>query len=282
MLHRRAKTLKLQREEIENHKLKSVSTSFIDQYLFPNLPEHYSLRKKLQITKNNTSIGFFYDLSQDFCTILMCSVYITSTYFYQYTILQNIQWIEMILTLYIFLDILLGYYLLGSLNYFLEFHSMIDLLSVTPFFFDLICRYLIRQNFGYSFIQGIRTLRLVRVIRMFKTLRFFYSTRRAELKLFLTLACLVFIIAGLFQYLESNLKQKDYECQYISSSTNWLPSCSNMMPSDEMIECDCEQHSCTAYYDVRIISFPSSPLSSSLHVPDSLPPRLPPPLLFLS
>jgi hypothetical protein len=263
MLHRRAKTLKLQREEIENQKFKS-SPTFFDKYLFPNLPDHYSLRKKIQITKNNTSLGFFYDLSQDFCTLLMCSVYITSTYFYQYSIIQNIQWIEMILSLYIFFDLLLGWYLSGHTSYFFEFHSIIDTLSVAPFFFDIICRYFIQQNFGYSFLQGIRTLRLVRVLRMFKTLRFFYSTRRAELKLFLTLACLVFIIAGLFQYLESNLQQRDYECQYIGENTDWEPSCSNMMPAEEMIECDCAKHGCTAYYDVCTPSLLSLSFYSSV------------------
>lgn len=250
MLHRRAKTIQIQREN-EIKKLKNPS--IIDQYLFPNLPDHYSLRKKIQITKNNTSLGFFYDLSQDFCTLLMCSLYITSTYSYKYEVLVNIQWMEMILTLYIFFDLLLGWYLIGTFSYFFEFNAIVDTLSVAPFFFDIICRYFIKRNFGYSFIQGVRTLRLVRVIRMFKTLRFFHSTRRAELKLFLTLACLVFIIAGLFQYLESNLQQRDYDCQYIGRYTNWKPSCSNTMPAEDMIDCDCVTHECMSYYDVSII-----------------------------
>ena len=249
-MHRRMKTIPME-EEVADEKT-SHSPSLFDQYLFPNLPDHYSLRKKIQITKNNTSLGFFYDLSQDFCTILMCSVYITTTYFYQYNVIQNTLWIEMILTTYIFFDLLLGWYLIGTLSYFFEFNAIVDTLSVAPFVFDIICRFFIRRNFGYSFIQGVRTLRLVRVIRMFKTLRFFHSTRRVELKLFLTLACLVFIIAGLFQYLESNLKQRDYECQYIGKHTDWEPSCSNTMPADEMISCDCAEHGCTSYYDVSL------------------------------
>jgi hypothetical protein len=131
---------------------------------------------------------------------------------------------------------------------------MVYVFSVAPFIFDLVCRFLIQQNFGYSFIQGIRTLRLIRVVRMFKTLRFFHSARRVELKLLLTLACNVFICAGMFQYLESDLRQRKYECQYISERTNWKPSCSNVMPADEMLSCDCEEYRCRSFYDVSLFS----------------------------
>lgn len=265
MLHRRAKTIKLQRDEkLKKYKSTSSSSSsssssfffsillIIEKYLFPNLPDHYTLRKKIQITKNNTSIGFFYDLSQDFCTILMCSLYIISSYFHDYIILLNIQKIDKILSGYVFYDLLLGWYLSGDISYFFEFTAIVDTLSVAPFIFDLICRYLIQKNFGYSFVQGIRTLRLIRIIRMFKTLRFFHSARRIELRLVLTLTSLVFIIAGLFQYLEADLAQRTYECQFIGKHTNWEPSCSSTMPADEMISCDCAEYHCTYFYDVSL------------------------------
>ena len=224
----------------------------IHRYFFPSLPDNYSLRKKIQISKNASKLGFIYDLSQDFSSVLMCGVYITTTYLDSYRAIQNIFNIDITISAYVLVDIILNWYLYGSIMYILQFAAIIDMLSVFPTVFSVLYIIVFRQNMSAFMSQLMGTLRLIRVIRIFKTLRFFYSVRRAMLKLVLTMFTLIFITSGILQFFESDYKQRPLDCQFINRHTDWLPSCSNVMPARDMLACDCESVGCHALYGVRM------------------------------
>lgn len=236
---------------------KNVSKlQFLHRYFFPGMPDNYSLRKKLQITKNTSQIGVIYDMSQDFCSVLMCGVYVLNTYYDSYEAVHNIFDMDVAITAYVLVDILFNWYLHGSAAYFLKFTAIVDLISVFPTFFGATYSILFRQNMSVFMAQMISTLRLIRVIRIFKTLRFFYSIRRAEMKLGLTLFCMIFVTAGIVQFCENDYRQRFIECEFINRNTHWLPSCSHNTPADELVACDCAENNCGRLYAVSFHIIP--------------------------
>jgi hypothetical protein len=213
------------------------AVQFLHRYFFPSMPDNYSLRKKIQLTKNASSVGFMYDLSQDFTSLLMCGVYVVSTYYDSYKAVRNIFAIDLAITAYVW--------------YVLKFTAIVDIVSVFPTFFGVVYVIIFNRNMSFFTSQLISTLRLIRVIRIFKTLRFFYSVRRAVLKLVLTLFTMIFVTAGIVQFFESDYKQNMIvDCQYINKNTDWLPSCSRVVPNAELLDCDCEHENCRPLYDV--------------------------------
>lgn len=227
--------------------------NFIHRILFPNLPEQYPFRKKLQISKNTTRIGLAYDLSQDFCSVLMCAVFVASTYYKSFEAVHMIYFMDMSISLYVLVDILFNMYLIGKV-FLMDIRCIVDSLSIFPTLFITIYVVILGQKLSFFYTQLISTLRLIRVIRIFKTLRFFHSMRKAVLKLVMTLSCFIFICSGLFQFFENDMGQDDYSCQFITEDTNWRPSCSEVMPADDMTSCDCHDYNCEALYDVRLFA----------------------------
>ena len=228
---------------------------FIHNILFPNLPEQYPFRKKLQISKNTTRIGLIYDLCQDFCSVLMCAVFVASTYYKSYAAVHTIHVMDISISIFVLVDILFNTYLIGK-RFLLDVRCMVDLLAIFPTFFVTFVDVVWGRTLSSFYTQLISTLRLIRVIRIFKTLRFFHSMRKAVLKLLMTFCCFIFICSGLFQFFENDVPQRDYECQFINADTDWQPSCSEVMPGHEMGDCDCTSYNCEPLYDVRVSSSP--------------------------
>lgn len=221
----------------------------VHRLLFPNLPEQYPFRKKLQISKNTTRVGLAYDLSQDFSSVLMCAVFIASTYYKSYAAVHTIFIMDISISIYVLMDILFNLYLVGS-RFLGDIRFIVDFLAIFPTFFLTVYAILLGRKLSFFYSQLISTLRLIRVIRIFKTLRFFHSMRKAVLKLIMTMTCFIFICSGLFQFFENDVPQNDYDCQYINVDTNFQPSCSEVMPANEMGDCDCERFQCHPLYDI--------------------------------
>ena len=80
-------------EDAENEKqlekLYNDYYSKIHAIIFPGLPEHYPLKKKMLMTKNNTSIGKFWDISQVLFSLLACAMYVANLYFTEYKDVQK-------------------------------------------------------------------------------------------------------------------------------------------------------------------------------------------------
>ena len=227
----------------------SVLDAFINKVLFPNLPEQYPFRKKLQISKNTTRVGLMYDLTQDFCSVLMCAVFVASTYYKSHAAVRVMYYLDISISIYVLVDVLFNLYLIGW-NFLVDIRCIVDILAVFPTFFITIYVVVAGMKLSYFYTQLISTLRLIRVIRIFKTLRFFHSMRKAILKLLMTFCCFIFICSGLFQFFENDVPQMDYHCQNINADTNWQPSCSEVMPATEMSFCDCDSYNCEPLYDV--------------------------------
>ena len=236
--------------DVKNDKNKKFH-DFIHRMLFPNLPEQYPFRKKLQISKNTTRIGLAYDLSQDFCSVLMCAVFVASTYYKSYAAVHTIYFMDISISVYVLVDILFNTYLIGK-SFLLDIRCLVDVLAIFPTFFVTVYVVIWGRKLSFFYTQLISTLRLIRVIRIFKTLRFFHSMRKAVLKLAMTFSCFIFICSGLFQFFENDLPQNDYDCQFINEDTDWQASCSEVMPAAEMGDCDCVDFNCEPLYDVRL------------------------------
>ncbi len=221
----------------------------VHNLFFPNLPEQYPFRKKLQISKNTTSIGLFYDLSQDFCSVLMCAVFVASTYYKSYDAVRAIYYMDITISMLVLIDMCFNLYLIGT-RFLVDIRCIVDFLAIFPTFFLTVYAILLGRKLSFFYTQLISTLRLIRVIRIFKTLRFFHSMRKAVLKLVMTLSCFIFICSGLFQFLENDVPQNDYDCKYINYDTDYQPSCSEVMPARDMTSCDCEVYKCHPLYDI--------------------------------
>lgn len=226
--------------------------SLMQRFLFPDMPEHYSLAKKLHITKFNTILGARYILTFDAISILLCFVYLIQVRNHSYFAVQATFVTETFLVLCIFIDTLISCYI--SRVYVKSIHFVIDAITVFPTVFILLYVMAARRKLTYYHHEYVSLLKLVRILRLFRTLhRFNNRFHRSLFKLFLTFASLVFIASGLLRLFENVLAQVDIECQFIGRETSWSPSCSEFIPAEEMTYCDCDENRCVYFYDVRAV-----------------------------
>ena len=54
--------------------------SILNAVLFPGIPEHYPLRKKILITRSSTAAGAWWDTIQIVMTVGICVVYVWGTF----------------------------------------------------------------------------------------------------------------------------------------------------------------------------------------------------------
>ena len=232
----------------------STQSTPLDDFLaklFPSLPRHYPLRKKIQITKHVSVCARAYDLLLDILSLVLCGLYIASTYIRDYENTRSIMTLETIIIQFLLFDFLLNWYLRGNWTYFTETMTWADLVTIFPTYFIIISNIVPNYKLSSTSVRLIKVLHVVRIMRIFKTLRFFSRVQRKVYSLVLTMCCLVFICAGAVFYLENNILQEQYDCKYINAATNYEPSCSQYMPASEMTSCDCAENRCYAYYTVR-------------------------------
>lgn len=167
--------------------------SSISQFFFPGLPDHYPLRKKVQITKNNSTAGMLWDLSQILFALLSCLQYVAETYSTSYKSAVYFRYLELILTQFFACDFLLNWYISSSWRYFLDPMTMVDMLTICPVYVQLL---LGADNTNFAVLRFVRILRLIRIFRTFKALKTLNGIRRQILSLTLTLLCMTFLAAG--------------------------------------------------------------------------------------
>lgn len=236
----------------------SAQLSFMEELLsdlFPNLPRHYPLRKKIQISKQTSIYGLTYDLLLDVLSLVVCGVYVASNYIRTYEATHSVFLLETVIIQFFLFDFLLNWYLRGHSSYFSETMTLVDLVSIFPTYFIIVSNIVPGYELSSVSIGLIKLLRVVRIIRIFKTLRFFSRVQRQVISLVLTMCCLVFICAGAVFFLENNILQRGYDCKYINEATDYEPSCSRYMPANEMTACDCEENRCYAFYSVSALIF---------------------------
>jgi tryptophan-rich sensory protein len=240
----------------------------IQSFLFPGLPEHYPLRKKIAITKANSTIGMMWDILLILLSVTACLTYVVDTYLSTYKQSQDILMIELVITQFFSVDFFLHWYIDGTMRYLMNSMVLVDLVTILPVYITLG----VTTSTRLGFLRFIRILRLIRVFRTFKVLRNLSGIKRQIISLVLTLLSMTFLAAGipappppplphshpcpfsLFSYcssgmvqlMENDISQYRYDCQYINSKTYWEPSCSPNAPADD--SCDCESNNCKPYY----------------------------------
>mmetsp|Transcript_3342 Transcript_3342/g.5229 ORF Transcript_3342/g.5229 Transcript_3342/m.5229 type:complete len:1450 (-) Transcript_3342:361-4710(-) len=215
----------------------------LSRILFPGLPEHYPLRKKIAITKANSWAGAVWDILQIALSVLACIVYVADTYISSYRGASTFLLSEMIITQFFMVDFSLNFYLDGTLSYFRQSMTIVDIVTILPVYLTIATG---NKATNLGFLRFVRILRLARIFRTFKALRNMSGVKRQLLSLTLTLLSMTFLAAGLVQLMENDIEQYQFDCQYINSRTDWRPSCSPSSPADD--SCDCKENNCEGYY----------------------------------
>ena len=239
-------------------KVRSQAFSFrslpskISRIMFPNVPEHHPLHRKLQLAKSQSKWGRYWDFLMILISLYACAAYVAEQYDADYDAVQVYGISELVVTQFFAVDFL---YSLASAPVWITFliapWTIVDMLTIVPVYatLGLSAQGTNRKVVNLSVLRFIRILRLVRILRMFKLLNGLSGVRRQMITLTLTLMSLLFMAAGIMQFMENDAKQLlDFDCQFISDTTNWLPSCDRMIPAADMASCDCDLNNCQPYY----------------------------------
>jgi hypothetical protein len=167
--------------------------STFSQFLFPGLPDHYPLRKKIQITKQTSTGGMVWDILQIVLAVLSCIQYVIETYMTDYESAVCFKYIELVFTQFFAIDFILNWYISSSWRFLIDPLTIVDVLTILPVYLTLLTG---EQSTNLGFLRFVRILRLIRVFRTFKALRNMNGIRRQMLSLSLTLLCMTFLAAG--------------------------------------------------------------------------------------
>jgi hypothetical protein len=66
--------------EIEKYKLQMLPKQTMTDYIFPDIPDNYTLRQKVGISLNFTTAGQNWDAFQTVLSLVSCILYILETY----------------------------------------------------------------------------------------------------------------------------------------------------------------------------------------------------------
>lgn len=237
--------------------LTSLTWAKIEAFLFPNMPDHYPLSKKLALTKSQTIAGKLWDVLLIFMSILACATYVSETYQGSYFAVQIYGYIEMTVTQFFAADFL--YNFCASSNYFrylTDGWTLVDIITIVPVYITIGLQASTGGSAGVnlSIFRFVRILRLIRILRMFKLLNTLSGVERQLVTLSLTLISLIFMAAGVVHLMENDIKQAlFYNCNYIGEATGWKPSCYSDRPfvADTDLDCECVSRSSTIDYSCQ-------------------------------
>ena len=118
---------------------KWLSWSKLNKFLFPNLPEHYPIKKKLLLAMNSTPIGAFWNAFQIILSIMGCILYVYESYGGSYNQIQLYFVFEVIITQFFLLDFILSCIVASSWRKQLtSIMTWVDIAIILPVFFNLI------------------------------------------------------------------------------------------------------------------------------------------------
>lgn len=214
----------------------------IDRYMFPNIPEHYPLRKKILIAKTDSDAGALWDSLQAIFVITICILYVLSRGTVSYEASQLFFLLELIITQLFMADYLLNAYLHFSWAYFTDYISIIDVVTLAPVYYLLITE---GSSNVVNFFRCLRVLRLMRTFHTMKLIRNMNAIRRQMALLTGTLVSMVFLTACLIELVENDVWQGNSDCKYISALTEWQPSAER----DSLVFGDCPAGNCEPHYN---------------------------------
>ena len=219
----------------------------LNRYIFPGIPASYPLHKKLNLLKNNSDFGYWWDAFLVSTALIACGLYVCETYTDFIQAAVHVYFItDSIITAIFTVDFIFAFYAAYStLRFFTDVWTWIDAMTILPFYVELGHATL---NINFGSLRFLRIFRLLRVLRIFRLLKSVQGVKKQMAIVCITFTCFVFVGAGIEQVMENDVKQiMQYACNYIGPNTNYLPSCSpNMVATSD---CDCGQHGCQLYFN---------------------------------
>ena len=139
--------------------------------------------------------------------------------------------VELILTQFFLIDFLFNWFVTHStISYLMEPMVIVDILTIVPVYISLL--EIGNGQANLSIFRFVRILRLIRILRAFRMLRGLSGVKRQLITLVLTLLSLIFLASGIVHLMENDIRQQLYlDCNYVSESTGWLPSCKQDTPT---------------------------------------------------
>ena len=258
-----AKKAKIQ--ELESKKTKKYSTfkklylmttHILDHTLFDGIPPFFPLKKKLNMVRYSSYFFNIFDVLILVGSILLCANYIAESYSASYEAVQYYNLVEKIITMFFIFDVIVARIVFDgdTLGFLLKPSTIIDLLIIIPSMLDFVR---LEDQQSANILNTFQLFRFLRIMKIAEIMEAFASFERVSevskrlLHLFLTILCIVFISAGVFQVLENDVKQLlEYNCLYSNAATNWQPSCSPTVPFDASKpgDCDCNDYNCVSFY----------------------------------
>jgi hypothetical protein len=215
------------------------------RWMIPGNPKHLALKKKLILAKQLSIWGTYWEIFQITLSIFACGIYIAETYSSGYAVSVFYWQSELLITQFFLVDFIFNWFVaISTKQYFSNIMTMIDILTIFPLYSSYVFEFKIK----FSIFRFIRILRLVRILSNSSFQESITRLKRHLITLLLTLLCLIFLATGIFNVIENDIKQLDYECKYINEQTSYLPSCSEDSPTFDLDSCDCASHHCEGVY----------------------------------
>ena len=165
-------------------------------FLFPGIPEHYPLKKKMVMAKANSTFGTSWDILLIILSILACAMYVAGLHVVSYEAVNNMAIIEIIITQFFTVDFTFNWFTANSqVDFFANPMTWVDLLTILPVYITLAATD--TKNLKFSIFRFLRILRLIRILRAFRLLKGLSGVKRQLITLILTVLSLIFLAAGI-------------------------------------------------------------------------------------
>ncbi len=199
---------------------------FIGNILFTHMPEHYSLTKKLIVSRSITNGWAIYDVVNIILIVYYSISYIIPLYHPSYDLTFFINIVNICVTQIFMFDFLLNCYMGTGLGYWANYgvFPIFELLSMFPGYFKLFY-----PGTASVVMQYLMSFRIVSIFRIFKHFKYIHNAsglRRQIVYLVLTMMVMIYLATTTVQLLEN----QSYDCIYINENTGYEPSCVESAP----------------------------------------------------
>ena len=118
--------------------LSTMSWAKFETWLFPNMPDHYPLSKKLALVKAQTLVGKLWDVLLIFMSVLACAIYVSETYESDYISVQIYGMIEIVVTQFFAADFLYNFMAAtNTFRYLTDGWTFVDIITIVPVYITI-------------------------------------------------------------------------------------------------------------------------------------------------
>ena len=197
---------------------------FFNRTVFKDVPEYYSLKKKIAIVKVSTSYGMAWDVLIVLASLLLCGNYVWETYSATYQQQIYFKYSELILTYLFLVDFAFTWCISHStVDFFFKAHTWIDLITIVPVFISQANQSHSTETGFFQIFRFLRVFGLLRILKSFKKLYGMSEVNRQIAQLGLTICSLIFLAAGIIELLENDVKQEFfYDCKYSNANIDYI------------------------------------------------------------